>query len=172
MSPYANRKLGSDRTKTSLGCTIHHIKQPYQGFKSFPLTVSEKSLKKVRTNVGTYVRTKRTWVKFKAPTSRRRGIKICTWICLIKKIFNYKPPSQMEWDVGIYRLSSFIFMKLFLAHLAEGNVSYCHHFASVVRPSSNVKFFQKSSPLKLLNWFSWNFSGMFLNVLALKFVFF
>ena len=45
----------------------------------------------------------------------------------------------------------------FLAHLAEGNVSFCHHFASVVvcRPSSVVrKLFQKSSPLKLLHGLS------------------
>ena len=28
---------------------------------------------------------------------------------------------------------------LFLAHLAEGNVSFCHHFASVVRRLSSVR---------------------------------
>jgi hypothetical protein len=36
---------------------------------------------------------------------------------------------------------------LFLAHLAKGHVSFCHHLASVVRR----KLFQKSSALKLLD---------------------
>ena len=39
----------------------------------------------------------------------------------------------------------------FLAHLAEGNVSFCLHFASVVRPT--LAFFKESSSLKLLNGF-------------------
>ena len=68
-----------------------------------------------------------------------------------------------------------------LAHLAKGNVSFCHHFASVVvrrpasvvrRPSSGVrKLFQKSSPLKLLHGLSWNFACMFFSVLAIKLLF-
>ena len=47
--------------------------------------------------------------------------------------------------------------RLFLAHLAVSRMSFCHHFASVVRPSvrpSSVRrklFIQRSSPLKLLD---------------------
>ena len=55
---------------------------------------------------------------------------------------------------------------IFLAHLAKGHVSFCHHSASVVVCCR--KLFQKSSPRKPLNGFASNLVAMIYGVLATK----
>jgi hypothetical protein len=54
----------------------------------------------------------------------------------------------------------------FLAHLAKGQVSFCHHLASVVRR----KLFQKSSPLKLLDQLKPNLVWIITRVSSFKIV--
>ena len=67
-------------------------------------------------------------------------------------------------------------LTLFLAHLTVARVIFCHHFASVVRPSirpSSVRrklFIQRSSPLKLLGQLKLNLVTMVLRWSPFKIV--
>ena len=58
----------------------------------------------------------------------------------------------------------------FSSPFLKGNVSFCHHLASVV--NVRRKLFQRSSPLKLLNQLQPNFSWMILRVFRIKIVFY
>ena len=66
-----------------------------------------------------------------------------------RKIFCCYLKSQNQWTVNMVgRLTGWSFTKFrFLAQLAKGHVSFCHHLASIVR--------HKLSHLNLLLWNCW-----------------
>jgi len=81
----------------------------------------------------TTIPTKRCHISF-GITNYRQTSKLITYILvLLYKQFDFSNVIEFKKKHLSHCLSLFNLLLLFLAHLAKGNVSFCHHLSSVVR---------------------------------------